>query len=62
MADLSPHERLRQQQLAVAVSSRAEIESFFKETAKEVLMGLARNPHLQERRTAPPARAQGSGA
>ena len=50
MADLSPHERLRQRaELAVAVSSRAEIESFFKETAKEVLMGLARNPHLQER-------------
>ena len=50
MADLSTHERLRQRaELAVAVSSRAEIESFFKETAKDVLMGLARNPHLQER-------------
>lgn len=50
MADLSPHERLRLRAgLAVAVSSRAEIESFFKETAKEVLIGLARNPHLQER-------------
>jgi len=50
MADLSPHERLRQRaELAVAVSSRAEIESFCKETAKEVLMGLARNPHLRER-------------
>ncbi|MGA3325844.1 MAG: hypothetical protein ABSF45_15330 [Terriglobia bacterium] len=48
--DLPPHERLRQRaEQAVAVSSRAEIESFFKETAKEVLMGLARNPHLQER-------------
>jgi len=50
MADLPLHDRLRQRaELAVAVSSRAEIESFFKETAKEVLMGLARNPHLQER-------------
>ena len=50
MADLSPHERLRQRaELAVAVSSREEIESLFKETAKEVLMGLACNPHLQER-------------
>jgi hypothetical protein len=34
---------------AVTVSSRAEIESLFNETAKNVLMGLARNPHLQER-------------
>ena len=50
MDDLSPHERLRQRaERAVAVSSRAEIESFFKETAKEVLMGLARNPQLEER-------------
>jgi hypothetical protein len=50
MHDLPTHERLRERvQSAVTVSSRAEIESFFKETAKEVLMGLARNPHLQER-------------
>jgi hypothetical protein len=50
MADLPTHERLRQRaERAVAVSLREEIESFFKETAKEVLMGLARNPHLQER-------------
>jgi len=50
MANLPPHERLRQRaEVAAAVSSRAEIESFFQETAKEVLMGLARNPHLQER-------------
>ena len=50
MADPSPQERLRQRaELAVAVSSRAEIEAFFQETAKEVLLGLARNPHLQER-------------
>ena len=50
MADLPTHERLRQRaERAVAVSLREEIEGFFKETAKEVLMGLARNPHLQER-------------
>ena len=50
MADPSPHERLRQRaELAVAVSSRAGIESFFQETAKDVLLAFARNPHLQER-------------
>lgn len=49
MADHSPREHLQQRaELAAAVSSRAEIETFFKETAKEVLLGLARNPHLQE--------------
>jgi hypothetical protein len=49
MADLSPQERLRQRaDLAVTVCSRAEIESFFNETANDVLMGLARNPYLQE--------------
>jgi len=50
MVDLSTQERLRQRaDLAVTVSSRTEIESLFNETAKDVLMGLARNPHLQER-------------
>ena len=50
MADASPHERLRQRaELAVAVSSRAGIESFFQETAKDVLLAFARNPHLRER-------------
>ncbi len=50
MDALFPPERLRQRtELAVRVSLRAEIESFCQETAKEVLMGLARNPHLQER-------------
>ena len=50
MADPSPHERLRQRaELAAAVSSRAEIESFFQESAKDVLLAFARNPHLQER-------------
>lgn len=50
MAELSPRERLRERaELAAAASSSAEIEGFFKETSKEVLMALARNPHLQER-------------
>jgi hypothetical protein len=50
MVDLSPQERLRQRaELAVAASSRAEIESFCKESAQEILLGLVRNPHLQER-------------
>jgi hypothetical protein len=50
MADLSPHQRLRQRaELAGAASSRAEIESFFQETAKDVLLGFVRNPHLRER-------------
>lgn len=50
MADISPRERLRQRvELAAAASSRAEIESFFQETAKDVLISLARNPHLEER-------------
>jgi hypothetical protein len=50
MANLSPREHLQQRaEQAAAASSRAGIESFFKETAKEVLIGLARNPHLQER-------------
>jgi hypothetical protein len=49
MASLSPQERLRQRaDLAVAASSRAELAGFFQETAKEVLLALARNPHLQE--------------
>jgi hypothetical protein len=50
MGNSSAHERVRQRaELALAASSREQIESFYTETAKEVLMGLARNPHLQER-------------
>jgi hypothetical protein len=50
MTDVSPRQRLEQRaELAAAASSRAEIESVFKETAKEVLIALARNPHLEER-------------
>jgi len=49
MPDISPHERLRRRaEMAGAVSSRAEIESFFHETSKDVLLALARNPHLKE--------------
>src|SRR5579862_3807744 len=49
MPTTSPKERLLQRaELAASASSRAEIESFFQETAKDVLMTLARNPHLQE--------------
>lgn len=32
-----------------AVARGSQIEPFFKETAKEVLLAFARNPHLQER-------------
>jgi len=32
-----------------AAANGPRIEPFFKETAKEVLLGFARNPHLQER-------------
>ncbi len=50
MSDLTASERIWQRaELAVAASSRPEIESLFQETAKNVLLGLARNPHLQER-------------
>jgi hypothetical protein len=50
MTDPSPHERLRQRpELAVAVSSRTGIESFFQESASDILLAFARNPHLQER-------------
>lgn len=50
MATLSPREHLQQRaEQAAAASSRAAIESFFRETAKEVLIALARNHHLQER-------------
>ena len=50
MDDLLSPERLRQRaERAIAASSREEIESFCAEGAKTVLMGLARNTHLQER-------------
>jgi len=50
MDDPNVRERLRQRaELAIAASSRGEIECLLTETVKEVLMSLARNPHLQER-------------
>jgi hypothetical protein len=50
MGNSSPQDRFRQlAELAVATSSRAEIESLCRESAKEVLLALAHNPHLQER-------------
>jgi hypothetical protein len=50
MVDLSPRQRLeRRVELAAAASTRAEIENVFKETAQDVLIALARNPHLEER-------------
>ena len=49
MAEISARERLRQRaELAVSVTSRAEIESFLLDTGKDVLISLARNPHLEE--------------
>jgi hypothetical protein len=49
MAELSPHERMRQRAEDAAVaSSRAEIESLLLESAKDVLLALARNSRLQE--------------
>jgi hypothetical protein len=42
-------ERIRQRaESAAAVSSREDIESFFQETATEVLIAFARNPHLHD--------------
>jgi hypothetical protein len=50
MANPSPREHLQQRaEHAAAASSRAVVESFFKETSKEVLIALACNPHLEER-------------
>jgi hypothetical protein len=41
--------RLQQRaELAAATSVRAQIEDFFKETAKDVLIAFAHNPHLRE--------------
>ncbi len=40
---------LKERTEKAAVAPRHLLEPFFKETAKEVLVGLARNPNLQER-------------
>jgi hypothetical protein len=49
MAGADPTGRLAERAEKAAVAPRHEIESFFKETAKEVLVAFARNPNLQER-------------
>jgi hypothetical protein len=41
--------RLAERAEKAAVAPRQQLEAFFKETAKEVLVAFARNPHLQER-------------
>lgn len=49
MASFPPHERShRRADLAATASSRADIEGLCQETSKEVLLALARNPHLEE--------------
>lgn len=49
MAYRPSQERLQQRaEVAASVSARAEIGALCKETATEVLLGLARNPHLGE--------------
>ena len=49
MEELSPHQRVRHRpEDAARTSSRAKINSLLHETAKDVLLALARNPHLQE--------------
>jgi hypothetical protein len=50
MADYSPQQRFEPRaRLAAATSSRAQIEELCTETAPEVLLAFAHNPHLGER-------------
>jgi hypothetical protein len=49
MTEADPSGRLAERAEKAAVAPRHEIESFFKETAKELLVAFARNPNLQER-------------
>ena len=50
MPGLTPHEQLTQRAgVAEVTSSRLHIEGFLRESAKAVLVALARNPNLQER-------------
>jgi hypothetical protein len=50
MPGSNPREQLAQRaEIAEVTSSRSQIEQFFKETAREVLVALARNPNLQKR-------------
>lgn len=48
MKDLDPVEGLRELAEQAACAPRHLLDKFFKETAKEVLLALARNPNLQE--------------
>jgi len=49
MAESSFREQLAERAERAATARGPQIQPFFKETAKEVLIALARNPHLQER-------------
>jgi hypothetical protein len=49
MANQDFSTRLAERAERAAVAPRQELETFFKETAKEVLVAFARNPNLQER-------------
>lgn len=49
MAELVSRDQLAERAELAAVAPRFQIEQFFRETAKEVLTALARNPNLQER-------------
>ncbi len=48
MADVASRQQLAERAEQAAVAPRQKVEAFFKETAKEVLMALARNPNLRE--------------
>lgn len=49
MKDLGPAEGLRELAEQAAYAPRHLLDKFFKESAKEVLLALARNPNLQEK-------------
>jgi hypothetical protein len=48
MADGNSHTPVAERAELAAVAPRSRLEPFFQETAKEVLLALARNPNLQE--------------
>jgi hypothetical protein len=49
MAGPASHDQLAERAERAAVATRPQIEQFFQETNKEVLLAFVRNPHLQER-------------
>jgi hypothetical protein len=49
MAEAASRDRLAERAERAAAAKRPQIEQFFHETNKEVLLAFARNPHLQER-------------